>query len=539
MRITELPTDVQFLFSHLQSVALETMRIIELPADVQPLAGAMPAYCASLAVAALRDVCQQARAQKARLVALWGSDETPRGAGYALHLALALPSGLLWLTVALPREHPRYPSIADIYPCASRMQRAAYDLTGIHAHDSPDHRKWLRHRAWPGGVFPLRKEFDIAGGFPKSEDRYPFVRVEGEGVHEIPVGPVHAGTIEPGHFRFSIVGEKILRLEERLGYKHKGIEKRFEQLTLLDAARLAGRISGDSTVAYAWAYAMAVEGAAGVEPPPRALVLRGILLELERIANHLGDLGYLGNDVALAFGFFQFWRLKEDLLRLHAALFGHRYLMDLIVPGGVARDLTPEQAARLNGFIERLRSEVETLRSIYDDHAGMQDRFIMTGQILPALAEKLDLTGFAGRASGIRHDLRVDHPVPPWRQAGVRMASHTRGDVAARVSVRFDELYESMRLVQALVAMLSAGDIRVPIGDCPAGRRGVGWVEGWRGEVLIALDTAEGNRIHRLHPHDPSWQNWPLLERAVLGNIVPDFPLINKSFNLSYSGQDL
>jgi len=515
------------------------VRLAELPIDIQPLPGAMPAFRAPVTVTELRAVCEQARAHKARLVALWGSDETQRGAGYALHLALALPSGLLWLTAALPREHPRYPSIADIYPCANRMQRAAYDLLGIHAHDGPDHRKWLRHRAWPGGVFPLRKEFDIAGGFPKSEDLYPFVRVGGEGVHEIPVGPVHAGTIEPGHFRFSIVGETILRLEERLGYKHKAIEKLFETKTLEEGARLAGRVSGDSTVAYAWAYAMAVEGAAGVEPPLRSLVLRGILLELERIANHLGDLGYLGNDVALTFGFFQFWRLKEDLLRLNAALFGHRYLMDLIVPGGVARDLAREEAGRLISFIDRLRSEVGILRSIYDEHAGMQDRFIMTGQVPPALAEKMDMTGLAGRASGIRHDLRVDLPIPPWRQVDVRMASHTRGDVAARASVRFDEVFESIRLVQALASQLPEGEICVPIADCPGGRRGVGWVEGWRGEVLIALDTAEGNRIHRLHPHDPSWQNWPLLERAVLGNIVPDFPLINKSFNLSYSGQDL
>ncbi|MBI4293295.1 MAG: NADH-quinone oxidoreductase subunit C [Betaproteobacteria bacterium] len=499
----------------------------------------MPASRAVIQADELRNACEKAREQKARLVALWGSDETASGAGFALHAALALHSGLLWLEVPLAREHPRYPSIADIYPCANRMQRAAYDLIGIHAQDSPDHRKWLRHRAWPGGIFPLRKEFDIASRFPESDDHYPFVKVAGEGVHEIPVGPVHAGVIEPGHFRFSIVGEKILRLEERLCYKHKGIEKRFETMTIEDGARLAGRVSGDSTVAYAWAYAMALEGISGTEPPPRALALRGVLLELERIANHLGDLGYLGNDVALSFGFFQFWRLKEDLLRLNAALFGHRYLMDLVVPGGLARDLQPREADQLIEGIDGMRAEVATLRSIYDEHAGAQDRFIMTGQILPELAQKLDLTGLPGRASGIRHDLRVDYPIPPWQQVGVRLVSHTRGDVAARVSVRFDEVFESMRLVQAILDQLPRGEVRVPIAACPGARHGIGWVEGWRGEVLITVETAGENRIHRVHPHDPSWQNWPLLERAVLGNIVPDFPLINKSFNLSYSGQDL
>ncbi|MHB8668331.1 MAG: hydrogenase large subunit [Burkholderiales bacterium] len=499
----------------------------------------MPAVRATIGAAELRGTCEKARAQQARLVALWGSDETTRGGDYALHLALALRSGLLWLTLPLAREHPRYPSIADIFPCANRMQRAAYDLVGIHAQDSPDRRKWVRHRAWPGGAFPLRKEFALGSSFAPSDDRYPFVKVEGEGVHEIPVGPVHAGTIEPGHFRFSIVGEKILRLEERLCYKHKGIEKLFETMTLAEGARLAGRISGDSTVAYAWAYAMAVEGATGTEPPRRALGLRAIMLELERIANHLGDLGYLGNDVAFSFGFFQFWRLKEDLLRLQGELFGHRYLMDQVVPGGVACDLPRERAERLLARLEQIEAEVTTLKTIYDDHAGAQDRFIMTGQVLPELAEKMGLAGFAGRASGVKHDLRVDYPVPPYQQAGVRMATHTRGDVAARVAVRFDEIFESMRLVQMLANQLAPGATRVALADCPAGSCGVGWVEGWRGEVLIALETAAADRIHRAHAHDPSWQNWPLLERAVLGNIVPDFPLINKSFNLSYSGHDL
>ncbi len=239
----------------------------ELFVEAERIPGAVPAVRAVIEPGGLRELCEQARAKNARLVALWGSDETPRGNGFALHVALALPRGLAWLTLPLAREHPRYHGIADLFPAANRMQRAAYDLLGIHAEENPDHRKWLRHGAWPGGVFPLRKDFDAASRFPRTADGYPFVKVEGEGVHEIPVGPVHAGTIEPGHFRFSIVGEKILRLEQRLGYKHKGIEKRFEAMTLDEGARLAGRVSGDSTVAFAWAYAMAVEGATGTEPP--------------------------------------------------------------------------------------------------------------------------------------------------------------------------------------------------------------------------------------------------------------------------------
>jgi Ni,Fe-hydrogenase III large subunit/Ni,Fe-hydrogenase III component G len=500
--------------------------------QAERLPGALAAWHAT--ILDLRSVAQKARAQRGRLVALWASDERT---GFSLHVAFGLRAGLLWVTLPLERAHPRYAGIADLFPAASRMQRAAYDLTGVHAEGGADHRKWLRHGAWPGGAFPLRKDFDGAGSFEPGPDHYPFIRVEGEGVHEIPVGPVHAGTIEPGHFRFSIVGEQILKLEQRLGYKHKGIEKRFEALGAVEGARLAGRISGDSTVAYAWAYAMALEAAAGVEAPPRAAALRALALELERIANHLGDLGYLGNDVALSFGFFQFWRLKEELLRTQRELFGHRYLMDFVVPGGVAAD--PGSLGRLTEVLAYLKREMAVLRGIYDEHAGAQDRFIMAGQVLPELAEHLGLTGLAGRASDQRFDLRCDHPVPPYDTLGVQAAGHIRGDVAARVSVRFEELAESIRIIQKLIDRPGAGPVQTPVKDLAAGSRGCGWVEGWRGDVFIALETAEGGGLHRVHAHDPSWQNWPVLERAVLGNIVPDFPLINKSFNLSYSGHDL
>ncbi|HEU4921937.1 MAG TPA: NADH-quinone oxidoreductase subunit C [Burkholderiales bacterium] len=494
------------------------------------LPGVLPAWFAEIQPGELRAVAQKCE----RLVALWASDETTR---FCLQVALAVREGLLWLKVPLAREHPRYPGLADIFPAASRMQRAAYDLVGVHAEGGADHRKWLRHGAWPAGTFPLRKDFDPAAKYELAPDHYPFVRVEGEGVHEIPVGPVHAGTIEPGHFRFSIVGESILKLEERLGYKHKGVEKRFEALGAREGARLAGRVSGDSTVAYAWAYAMALEAAAGIEPPARAVALRGIALELERVANHLGDLGYLGNDVALSFGFFQFWRLKELLLRMHREAFGHRYLMDFIVPGGVASDLDKRQ-----GLLEALayiKAEVEVLRGIYEEHAGVQDRFIMTGQVPPELAARLGLTGPAARASGQARDLRVDLPMPPYETLAVRKAGEKRGDVAARVTVRFEELAESIRLIEELLERLLPGGIQAAWKPPQAGSRGCGWIEGWRGEVFVAIEAGVDGSLRRVHAHDPSWQNWPALERAVLGNIVPDFPLINKSFNLSYSGHDL
>ena len=353
------------------------------------------------------------------------------------------------------------------------------------------------------------------------------------------MGPVHAGIIEPGHFRFQVVGEKVLRLEERLGFVHKGIEKRFEAMNSATGHRLAGRISGDTTVAYAWAYAQALEAITGVEPPPRALWLRALALERERIANHLGDLGYLGNDGGFAFGLAQFSRLKERLLRTNLAAFGHRLAMDYVAPGGVAHDLSPASAVAIADECGMLAREVARLKEIYDEHDGLQDRFRSCGIATPALAAKLGLAGLAGRASGQAHDLRCDLPCRPYDELAVRKATSETGDVAARAAVRFDELAESLRLVRAIVDALPSGDIAAPLPEPPAFRKGLGVVEGWRGAVLVALECGPGGTVRRCHPHDPSWSNWPVLEHAVIGNIVPDFPLINKSFNLSYSGHDL
>jgi Ni,Fe-hydrogenase III large subunit len=301
-------------------------------------------------------------------------------------------------------------------------------------------------------------------------------------------------------------------------------------------------VSGDSTLAYAWAYCMALESAAGCELPPRAAWLRALMLERERIANHLGDLGALGNDAAFAFGLAQFSRLREDWLRTSMGLAGHRLMMDYVVPGGVARDLAPAGAEHLLRQCDALAREVQVLHEIYDGHAGLQDRFITTGRVRPELAARLGLTGLAGRASGQAWDLRSDHPWVPYDQLEVNMATHRNGDVAARVSVRFDEVFESLRLIRAMLAAMPAGEIRSQLNLPVIAAFGAGWVEGWRGEVLVALElssAADGHRIVRCHCHDPSWQNWPALEHAVIGDIVPDFPLINKSFNLSYSGHDL
>jgi Ni,Fe-hydrogenase III large subunit len=480
-----------------------------------------------------------------RIAALWGSDERHRGGGYRLHCVFGFNEGHACVSLDLPAEDPLYPDLSGIFPTANRMQRATRDMVGIET-DGRDQRPWLRHGAWPSNWYPLRHdsvhEVGMGVGFPNLPSDYEFVQLGGEGAHEIPVGPIHAGIIEPGHFRFSVIGEKVLRLEQRLGYQHKGVEHRFIGMDLAAGSKLVGRISGDSTCAYAWAYAVAAEAACAVTPPPRALMLRALMLERERIANHLGDLGALGNDAAFAFGLTQFMRLKEDWLRLNAQLLGHRFMMDRIVPGGVVVDLEPSALRRIVEQCDGVGREVRAIRAIYDEHPGLQDRFLTTGIINADLARELSLTGMAARATGIILDGRCYRqgytPPAPYNMLGVRPATDERGDVAARVAVRFNEIYESLRLLREMAVSLPAGELRVEVASVP-NATGLGVVEGWRGEVIVGLQLDNEGRIARVHPHDPSWQIWPALEHAVMADIVPDFPLINKSFNLSYSGVDL
>jgi len=543
------------------------MKLAGLELAFDRLDAPLPIWRARVAPADWQPAALAVAAAGGRLVALWGSDRRAAGGrggdnaadagGFAVCAAYAVPEGLAWLDLALDAGSPAFADLGEIFPAAVRMQRAITDLLGIEVRNARDTRPWLDHGLWPAGLRPLAAgpqapATPATAGSPAPGAHtapapqpdalpadYPFVRVEGDGVHEIAVGPVHAGIIEPGHFRFSAVGEKVLRLEDRLGYTHKGIERRFTELPPLEAHRLAARVSGDSTVAFAWAYCMALESAAGCRVPERAESLRALMLERERVANHLGDLGALGNDAGLAFGLAQFSRLREDWQRLSADAFGHRFMMDRVVPGGVAADPAPAQLDRMRAQCDAIEREVLALRAIYDEHAGLQDRFMGTGRVTPQLAAQLGLTGLAGRASGQAADLRCDHPWPPYDRLQVAMATQTGGDVAARVNVRFDEAIESLRLVRELCAALPEGAQRAALALPARESFGAGWIEGWRGESFVALELDAGGAIRRCHCHDSSWQNWPVIEHAVIGNIVPDFPLINKSFNLAYSGHDL
>ena len=502
----------------------------------------MPAQRTQVSSGQLLTACRLAWEQDARLIALWASDERDRRRGFCVRVALEDADGLTVLEHTLPDVDARYPDLTPIFPAANRMQRATYDLVGVAA-ESDDQRPWLWLASWPIDQFPLHRDFVASPKWQPGQEEYDFVKVEGDGVHEIPVGPVHAGIIEPGHFRFQVVGEKVLRLEERLGYAHKGIEKRFESLSILDGGRLAGRVSGDSTVAYAWAYAQAVECIGAIMPPPRAAWLRALCLERERLANHLGDLGALGNDGGFAFGLAQFSRLREDVLRTNDAAFGHRLLMDVVVPGGVARDLALRACAfdarRSGPHRGRDRRTAQHLRRACGTAGPLS-------HLRPRKPRARDQAG-AARACGARQrasrvDLRCDFPCAPYDVLNVRIAVDSYGDVAARVAVRFAEALESTRLIAVITGALlrpAAGDFSAARSACPRIASASATSKAGAARCSWRSRAEPDGTIRRCHPHDPSWSNWPVIEHAVIGNIVPDFPLINKSFNLSYSGHDL
>lgn len=432
-------------------------------------------------------------------------------------------------------------SIAPVFPAADRPERHAHDLLGVRFRDQPDGRRWVRHRAWAEHQFPLLERFrDIAPaeGCP-GDYEYPFVQAAGAGVVEIPVGPIHAGIIEPGHFRFQAVGEIVLNLEQRLGYVHKGIEACAVGRDAAALARLAGRISGDCTVGHCWAACQAMERAAGLLLPDRAHWLRAILLERERIANHLGDIGAICNDVGFSFAQYQLTRLRETWVRENQQIFGHRLLMDCIVPGGTARDISAAQVQGMRAAAHRLAQEVKGIVVMLEDSESLEDRLMGTGRLSPEAAAQAGAVGYVGRASGQDFDVRRDAPYAPYDRLSVEVPCYRAGDAAARARVRADEIRIAVQLITDMLESLPPGPNRIdwsgPLAEC----EGLGCVESWRGEILSYVLFNEQGRVARFYPRDPSWLTWPTLEQMIQNNIVPDFPVCNKSVNASYSGHDL
>jgi Ni,Fe-hydrogenase III large subunit len=450
------------------------------------------------------------------LGALWADDGV-------MYLALSDASLGVRAIVSLPTEAGRYPSVAAHHPPAVRLERAMRDLHGVQPVGLTDVRPWLDHGRWPGR---------------RSEARYEFLPVEGEGLHQIPVGPVHAGIIEPGHFRFTANGETVVRLEERLGYVHKGVEGLMTGAEIEQAARIVGRISGDSTIAYAWAFARAVEAALHWAPPPRAVLLRAIMAELERLSHHINDVGAICNDASVLTIHARCTLQREDVLAVAEACFGHRLMMDRVVPGGVMADLSAEGVGSIHSLLARFEETRAEILRVYDSLPSLQDRTVTTGVVSPELVRQYAAGGFVGRASGRAFDARKAFAYAPYDGVDFDLKVRAAGDVDARLMVRMDEINESLRIVSQLLRRLAPGELRTHRPAVMAGN-GAALVEAFRGDVFVSVRVRADGRLARVHARDASWFQWPLLEAAIEGNIVADFPLCNKSFNCSYSGHDL
>lgn len=451
------------------------------------------------------------------LSALWADDGT-------MHMALGDPARAVRAIASLRIADGSYPSVAAHHAPALRLERAMRDLYGVQPAGLPDPRPWLDHGRWPGR---------------ENAARYEFLPIEGEGLHQIPVGPVHAGIIEPGHFRFTANGETVVRLEERLGYVHKGVEHLLAGAVLEQGARVVGRMSGDSTVAYAWAFARAVEAALGWEVPPRAVLLRAVMAELERLAHHINDVGAICNDASVITINARCTLQREDVLAVAGACFGHRLMMDRIVPGGVAADLSAEGVGRIRSLLMRLGQTREEVQRVYDSMPSLQDRTVTTGIVSAELVRQYAAGGFVGRASGRTFDARRTFAYAPYDKLDFELGLRSTGDVDGRLMVRMDEIEQSLRIVSQLLDRLELGEIASARPPAVTAGEGAALVEAFRGDVFVAVRIGPDGRLAHAHARDASWFQWPLLEAAIEGNIVADFPLCNKSFNCSYSGHDL
>jgi Ni,Fe-hydrogenase III large subunit len=477
--------------------------------------------------AAWNDIGRTLAAGGGNLLGLWGETE-------AVHMAVRSPSFSTPCVVSLTVDGGEFPSIGRYHAPAIRLERQVCDLYGFAAVGAPDTRPWLDHGAW-GLRAPLGARSASERDDPAS---YDFGLVKGEGLHLIPVGPVHAGIIEPGHFRFTCNGEIVARLEERLGYVHKGVDGLLTGCDLDRAARIVARISGDSTVAASFAYSRAIEAALGIEVPPRAQALRGVMAELERIANHIGDIGAVCNDAAFALMLAYCGILREKVLAACDHVFGHRLMMDKIVAGGVAQDVTAEGAHTILAMLDDIAPIFAEVVGEYDNTPSLQDRTCATGFVSTDQVTNWGAGGHVGRASGRDFDSRRDLAYPPYAGLEIDIPVLATGDVDARVRVRIREVDASMGIVRKLLAGLPSGSLLAPLPRPASPCEGIAITEAFRGDLMVWLRIADG-RLARCHVRDASVFQWPLLEAAIKNNIVADFPLCNKSFNCSYSGHDL
>lgn len=460
----------------------------------------------------------------------------------------------IWYIFGVPKENiflipyielngaTEFPSISLLCPEALNYERKIQTFFGLTPVGNPDPRPIILHENWPKDVFPLRKDVDLSEKPKDANGAYLFHQVKGEEIYEIPVGPIHAGIIEPGHFRFSVAGETIMFLESRLGFTHKGSEKLFEYLPLSDMARLAEKISGDSSFSHSLAFCQAAEKLSGKEPPERARYLRVIYAELERLANHIGDIGAIMLDAGFNFGGAQGARLREMIMRVNERLTGSRFLRGVNVIGGVKKDISKEEIKKLSDDLNMIAKDFSEVIAISKDSSSLINRLYNTGKLAYAVAKDYGVVGIAAKAVGLRKDARADFPYAAYGELfRDEIETEQEGDVFARFRVRVKEAASSMRIIERAARGIPEGPIAVSSGITAFKKNAcsIGIVEGWRGEILYFITTDMNGNIARVAPRDPSFLNWTVLGKVIVNNVVPDFPLINKSFNLSYSGNDL
>ena len=472
------------------------------------------------------------------LLAMFASDERQIDGHFAIYCLFSLPQKPYFKVIKaqLQATEPlEFPSVVPVTSAAAWYEREIHDLFGLKPIGHPDLRPLVLHENWPHNQYPLRKDFDSHTAVPTVSDEYKMEYVHGEGVFEVPVGPIHAGIIEPGHFRFSQAGENTIHLDAKLFFTHRGIEKAVEGLSIEKAFFQAERICGACTVSHALSYSQAVESIAGVAISDRARYLRVIAAEMERLYNHVGDIGNLCAGLGFAVGVSNGARIKEELMRLNEAAAGNRFLRGLIVPGGAALDITEDIAQEISQMLRSVENDFLEVLDLLRENDAFLDRVNHTGILPRHAAMDLSVVGVAARASGLSRDMRRDVPYAAYPDMKFKVPVYTSGDVAARLWVRADEALQSIRILRQALANLPQGTLRVEIPAIKPYSSGFGWSESPRGGNIHWLMIGEENTVYRYFVRSASYANWPAVTVADPGNIIPDFPLINKSFELCYA----
>jgi len=475
------------------------------------------------------------------LSAMFANDERSINGYFAIYCIFAGAGNFKGIKgIFTQKEELTYPSLTPFFSSAAWYEREIHDLFGILPIGHPDLRPLVLHENWPEGLYPMRKDFSMDTPVPVAQKQYDMVGVQGEGVFEVPVGPIHAGIIEPGHFRFSQAGEQVIHLDAKLFYTHRGIEKAVEGLSLEMAAYQAERICGACSVSHAISYAQAVESIANITISPEAECVRVLAAELERLYNHVGDIGNLCAGLGFAIGISHGSRLKEIIMRLNETVTGNRFLRGMVIPGGVSREVTPKLSWEILVELEKIIEGFRDLIGLLQDNNAFLDRVESTGILTREACRDLGVVGVAARASGVDVDMRRDYRYSVYKQLNFKVPVYTSGDVAARLWVRRDEVEQSVKIIrQILKDMPHKGEkLLVSIPAIMPYSSGLGWSESARGANLHWLMIGENNRVYRHFIRSASYPNWPAVTVAALNNIIPDFPLINKSFELCYACLD-